>query len=56
MFVELEALKAFLRESSASEAKALLAELQDSIYARDFCGFTAQQHLDSDRHNYGLSS
>jgi hypothetical protein len=52
----LEATKAFLRESSAPEAKALLAVLQDSNHAGDFDGFTPQQHLDSYRRYYSLSS
>lgn len=52
----LEATKAFLRESSAPEAKALLAVLQDSNHARDFDGFTPQQYLDSYRRYYSLSS
>jgi hypothetical protein len=51
-----EATKAFLGESSAAEAKALLAVLQDGNYARDFDGFTPQQQLDSYRRYYGLSS
>ncbi|HLG79647.1 MAG TPA: hypothetical protein VKY22_01430 [Bradyrhizobium sp.] len=52
----LEATKAFLCESSDPEAKKLLAVLQDSNYARDFDGFTPQQHLDAYRRYYRLAS
>jgi hypothetical protein len=52
----LEATKAFLRASRASEAKALLAVLQDGKYTTDFEGFAPQQQLDSYRHYYGPSS
>jgi hypothetical protein len=52
----LEATKAFLRESSDPEAKALLAVLKDGNYSRDFAGFTPQQHLDVYRRYYRLSS
>jgi hypothetical protein len=52
----LEATKAFLRESSEPEAKELLSVLLDSSSARDFDGFTPEQHLDFYRRYYGLSS
>ena len=52
----LETTKAFLQASSASEAKALLAALEDNKYATDFEGFTPQRQLDSYRRYYGLSS
>ena len=51
-----EVTKAFLRESSDPEAKALLAVLRDGNYARDFEGFTPQQQLDFYRRYYRLSS
>lgn len=52
----LEATKAFLQASGASEAKALLAVLEDKGYAADFEGFTPQRQFDSYRRYYRLSS
>jgi hypothetical protein len=51
---DLEATKAFLHESGADEAKALLAVLNKSN--QDFEGFTPEGHLDFYRRYHGLSS
>jgi hypothetical protein len=52
----LEPTKAFLRESSEADAKRLLAVLEDGRYAKDFEGFTPEQHLDFYRRYFGISS